>query len=348
MTSMHLLLLLAAVLSSVIERVEQRGPVTATVRLEPEQPLIGDVVTFTIEVVAEPDVEILMPEFGEALDRYTILDFVPRDEITDDGKTQSVQTYRLQPATSGSQSIPPILIEFVDRRAGQRPAPEGEDAFELLTPRIDFEVQSVLPKSATVEMAPPLGELPPRGPSPLKQAAWWLVILLLLGLVTTPFLLAAWRKRRTVIRRRSAYEIARSRLDRLMSGPIPDSSAIDDFIVELSDIIRRYLEDRFDLRAELTTEEFLEVVSGSRQLATEHRPLLRDFLKQADLVKFAGIKPSDDDVHRMLAAADRFLTETREPSEPLDAATPAASRAEQRSLSSKNVSSSHERESTDV
>ncbi len=78
MNALHLLLFLAAMLGAVIERVEQRGPVTATVRLEPDQPLIGDPVQLTIEVIAEENVEVLMPEFGEALDRYTILDFVPR------------------------------------------------------------------------------------------------------------------------------------------------------------------------------------------------------------------------------------------------------------------------------
>ncbi len=244
--------------------------------------------------------------------------------ITDDGQIRSIQTYRLQPAASGSQAIPPILIEFIDRRPGQKPAPDGEDAYELLTPRVDFEVQSVLPASASAEMRPPLGQLPPIGPSPLRRATWGLLVLILLGLVASPFLIFAWRKRRTVLRRRSAYEIARGRLDRLMSAPIPQSSAIDAFIVELSDIIRRYLEDRFDLRApELTTEEFLDVVSESKELSMDHRQLLRDFLNQADLVKFAGIKPSEEVVRLMLAAADRFLDETREPQDAAGTALPA-------------------------
>jgi hypothetical protein len=77
--------------------------------------------------------------------------------------------------------------------------------------------------------------------------------------------------------------------------------------------VRRYLEDRFDLRApELTTEEFLESVQRAPHLGQDHQVLLREFLRQADLVKFAGLKPAADDVERSVAAARRFLDETRE------------------------------------
>ena len=35
------------------------------------------------------------------------------------------------------------VVEFVDRRPGQRSAPEGEDSYELLTERLEFTVESV-------------------------------------------------------------------------------------------------------------------------------------------------------------------------------------------------------------
>ena len=74
-----------------------------------------------------------------------------------------------------------------------------------------------------------------------------------------------------------------------------------------------YLEDRFELRApELTTEEFLETVQQAPDLSRDHQVLLREFLRQADLVKFAGMKPAEEDVNRSVTAAKRFLDETRE------------------------------------
>jgi hypothetical protein len=202
------------------------------------------------------------------------------------------------------------LVEFVDRRAGQRPAPDGEDAYELLTPRLDFEVQSVLPESATAELKPPLGALQPRGPSPVARWSQW--TLLWLVLIAVPLVIWYWIVQRRRHRRRSAYEIARSRLDRLIRQPLPTGAQIDGFFVELSGIVRRYLEDRFELRApELTTEEFLESVSDSPDLSRDHQDLLQHFLRQADLVKFAGLQPGARDIQQALEAAGRFLDETR-------------------------------------
>ncbi len=63
----------------------EMGPVTATVTLEPTQPVIGDTLNLTIEVQAEKGVELLMPEFGEALETFSIVDFVPRETIDDEG-----------------------------------------------------------------------------------------------------------------------------------------------------------------------------------------------------------------------------------------------------------------------
>jgi hypothetical protein len=288
------------------------GPVEATVELAPAKPLIGDTVSLTITVVAEKDVEVLMPEFGEALERFAIIDFVPRESIDEEGRTVAVQQYRLQPPMSGTQAIPPILIEYVDRRPGQREAPEGLDAFEMLTEGIEFEVQSVIPSEADADLKPPLGELEPLASPPPSRWPWILVSLIVLGAAGPLAMRAYWRRRR-LAKRRSAYEIARSRLDRLLARPRPIGEQVDDFFVELSSIVRHYLEDRFELRApELTTEEFLAAVGDSPDLSRDHQALLREFLRQADLVKFAGLQPASDDIEHSIGAARRFLDETRE------------------------------------
>ena len=67
-------------------KVNELGPVKVTTTLSPAEPTLGDEITLEIRVEAEPQVEVLMPEFGEALNRYTILNFVPRQRIDDDGK----------------------------------------------------------------------------------------------------------------------------------------------------------------------------------------------------------------------------------------------------------------------
>lgn len=296
-----------------IQQTNQLGPVKAITTLVPKQPMIGDEIHLEIRVQSPPDVEVLMPEFGEALDRYTILDFVPKQTIESDGTIVSIQRYTLQPYLSGDQFIPPILIEFVDHRPGHKPAPKDADAFELLTDRIDFTVKSVLPTDTKHELNPPLGELalPPSG---ARRYGWLIGTGCLLAVLAVAVGAVYLRSHRRKVRRRSAYEIARTRLDRLLAQPRQQTAAaIESFFVQISAIIRRYLEDRFDLHApELTTEEFLAIARSSKDLTRVHQELLRDFLQQADLIKFAGVNATHGDIQRSAELAIQFLEDTRE------------------------------------
>jgi hypothetical protein len=293
-----------------VEKSTERGPVTARVRVEPAAPVIGDTVTLTIEVTAADGIDLAMPEFGQSLERFSVREFVPRESVDPQGRRVATQRYVLEPPLSGPQSIPPLLIEFVDRRPGERPAPEGEESYEILTERIPFEVASVVPEGASKELRPVRERL-----EPLREpgAAWpWIALLVVVLAVAAPF---AWRRytaARDKGRRRSAWEVARTRLDSLASKRRPTEAVeIDQWFVELSSVIRRYLEDRFDLRApELTTEEFLQVAAGSPDLGDAHQKFLRDFLASADMVKFARFVPSREEIETSLAAASRFVDET--------------------------------------
>lgn len=309
--ALALLLPAAAAAEEQILRRSESGPVAVSVGLSPVAPVIGDPLRLEIEVRSEPGVEILMPSFGEALDRYRVISFAPSEDVDAEGYTISRQVYTLEPSRSGTQAIPPLLVEFVDRRSGRSPSPEDQDAYELLTERIDFEVSSVLPDDAALELRPALGALGPR-PSPTRAAWPWLLAGILLSLAVAPFLLRALRARLAVQRRLSAYQVARGELDALLHGERPERATMDRFFVRLSAVIRRYLEDRFGLRSpELTTEEFLQELARSPDLFARHRDLLAAFLTRADLVKFANYVPDETGVEESLEAAQRFLEETR-------------------------------------
>jgi hypothetical protein len=93
---------------------------------------------------------------------------------------------------------------------------------------------------------------------------------------------------------------------------MPGEELVDGWYVELSAIVRRYLENRFNLRApELTTEEFLREARRSSELTREHRDLLTAFLEGCDRVKFAGYVPGESESLEALASARRFVEETR-------------------------------------
>jgi hypothetical protein len=79
----------------------------------------------------------------------------------------------------------------------------------------------------------------------------------------------------------------------------------------VSDVVRTYLEERFDLHApERTTEEFLEEMRSTAVLHPDHKALLEEFLSRCDLVKFARFEPTQEELQSLVDAALKFIDET--------------------------------------
>src|SRR6266849_2260708 len=76
-----------------VEKTTERGPVKARVRLEPAAPVIGDTVTLTVEVTAADGIELMMPEFGQSLDRFSVREFVPKQTVDATGNQVDTQRY---------------------------------------------------------------------------------------------------------------------------------------------------------------------------------------------------------------------------------------------------------------
>jgi hypothetical protein len=302
----------AAPAGPAIERTARSGPVTVTVRVSPEKPTLGDPVTLELIVEAEAGVEVRLPDFGEALGRFTILDFAPSRQTTAAGGTRAVQRYTLRPPMSGQQKIPGLLVEFDDRRPGQPDAGPGGGG-ELTSEDITLDVQSIDAEGALAgKLRPPRGPLPEEIPTLARSSRLWIGIgaaaaLLIAGAALAWVVLARRRRRGP-----TAFAVAEGRLAALEARGFPSAAQVDPWYVELSDIVRRYLEERFAVRApELTTEEFLREVGRSEALAPPHRVLLGSFLERCDRVKFAGYQPAEGESREALQAARRFLLETR-------------------------------------
>ena len=85
-----------------------------------------------------------------------------------------------------------------------------------------------------------------------------------------------------------------------------------EFTAEVSDILRYYIEDRFGLRApERTTEEFLVEAGAGLPVGAEQKDILKAFLVHCDLVKFAALEPSSEDVKRTFDTCRDFIDTTK-------------------------------------
>jgi len=153
-----------------------------------------------------------------------------------------------------------------------------------------------------------------RGPK-YVHPVWALPAVLSVAALLALAVWGIWRWRRSRHRPRILlpYEVALQRLEEIRPLMIPASA--DKFGIAVSDIVRTYIEQRFDVTAtQRTTEEFLQDLLGSANAAlVQHRLLLADFLQQCDIVKFANLSVASQSMESLRQSARTFVQETAEP-----------------------------------
>jgi hypothetical protein len=296
-----------------IAKTAENGPVKATVTVWPPKPTLGDPIYLRLDVDAPAGVSIDAP-FQEAGDqrmgRFQVTGFSRDTQRKPDGGLHERQTYTLAPPTSGKHRVPPLRLEMVDARPGQ--GSETGKTQEILTDEVPIEVAPVKQETIAAELKPHPGTLDENVGGPP-----WLWIGLGAGLLAALGLggVAMWRMigtKRRIAEQRSAYEDAIAALSGLQKRGAPGADDADAWFVELSSIVRTYLEGRYEIRApELTTEEFLLEASRAKELTAEHRAQLSAFLERCDRVKFAGYRPDPAESIATLDAARAFVEDTR-------------------------------------
>ncbi|HEX2690121.1 MAG TPA: hypothetical protein VHN14_26080 [Kofleriaceae bacterium] len=295
-----------------ITRTTEVGPVKATVKVWPAKPTLIEPIYLRVEVEAPPGVTVdaQFQQTGERLGRFHVAAEVRDTTRRPDGGQHYEQTYTLDAMASGRQRIPPLRFEMVDARPGT-PA-DARKPQEILTDEIPFEIAAAAGETTSAQLSPAMGELDPD----VGGIGWLAMLGIVSGIAVvgsgSVLALRTLRARRRIAQQRSAYDEAVAQLRALEDQGPPDAAAADGWFVTLSAIVRRYLEQRHEIRApELTTEEFLQVATARPELTALHRTLLTSFLERCDRVKFAGYRPESDESLATLKAARDFVEDTR-------------------------------------
>lgn len=153
---------------------------------------------------------------------------------------------------------------------------------------------------------------------PLPIGMWPLILMIaaaVLLVLLTAFLLHRFikRPRRAPLpdteQKRSALEIALERLRRLGSGDARIEP--EPFTVEVSDIVRDYLEEALSIPArEQTSEEFLGTLSSRENLPAVLHAHMPAFLESCDMVKFARQRLDSAQQENLLATAREVVEST--------------------------------------
>src|SRR5204863_2021801 len=87
-----------------------------------------------------------------------------------------------------------------------------------------------------------------------------------------------------------------------------ESLAPYQFSIRVSDILRRYVMEQFDLpMTRQTSVEFLNAIASAANFSDDEKTLLADFLNRCDLIKFARYEATTADSRLLLDEARQFV-----------------------------------------
>jgi hypothetical protein len=211
--------------------------------------------------------------------------------------------------------------------------PEKPGRTELTLPplpiamaRASGEVRTLCTAPHTVVLEDPIANTPdakPKGnPKPLRQLEEWTAAkyaaagaaaALALGALAA-WLLHLWRKRPKKVPPppppRPPWEVALEELFDVRVAQLVDQGRFAEHFDRVSDAVRRYLGARYDFDGlETTTHEALialrRVNPGTAVLDD-----IATFLRNADLVKFAKLTPTESECHAALGGAEEIIRRT--------------------------------------
>ena len=294
-----------AALIAVSSCIAHAAGVDARLEVEPKEIPWHKAVSFDVIVEAPANTEVEIPNLKDHLGGLQVSgDARIVTEDLPDGRKRVTHRYSLEaPKPEAGKFQPePVVVNVKGRETISLPTPEI--TVRDLTPDEEAEAQ---------QMAPALA------PLNVKKRVWeywqfWAGISAAALLGTLAFILYRWYTRARPappVRVVPPWESAMARLSALEAKGWREAGKLEAYYVELSAILRHYIEDRFELHApERTTPEFLSEAGSSGVLNDEHQRSLATFLRYSDRVKFAKFEPTAEDASRNFSEVKKFVEET--------------------------------------
>jgi hypothetical protein len=212
------------------------------------------------------------------------------DTVKNGARYELIKKYGLTQFDSGKYTIPriPVLING-------KPSFSDSIKVEVNDVKVDTLKQKMYDIKDIAKVNSPLG-------------SWWIYLLILLAIGVIGYFVYKFIKKRQsqpkveAIVYTSPIEKATSLLQQLEKKELWQKGEIKNYYSELTDIARNYIEEEIHIPAmESTTSELIEGLRKAAKqqklkLSNETVENLEKVLKQADLVKFAKVKPLDFEI----------------------------------------------------
>ena len=269
---------------------------------------VGDRIPLRLKATYPAGMPVTLPELPDTWGAFEVREQRLLQPLNNENGTLSiVREATVTLWAPGDHQTPPLTVHYRDG---------DQQLHEVLVPSVSVTIASVL-KEDDVEKR----DLKPQVTLPRPPLWPWilagLLVAMLVGLVAW-LLMARWRRRAIPIQAqlqpvdpRPPHAIAYGELTRIASLNLPSQGEVKYRYTLLADCMRTYVEGRYRIPAmDHTTEE---LVSAFRSIRTDHTHsrMFGELLSEADLVKFAKLRPSDDQADATLARARHIVDATK-------------------------------------
>lgn len=260
-----------------------------TTSIDSTKKKIGAEFKLTIKTDVDTFSKVKFPN-GKFFGNLEVLESYKIDTIRNGNRYELIKKYGLTQFDSGKYLIPklPVIIN-------------GKKVF---SDSIKIEISDVKVDTLKQKMYDIKNIIPVKS----DFGNWWIYLLILLGLAVIGYFVYRFIKKKkteekpVVIEFKSPIEKATTLLQQLEKKELWQKGEIKNYYSELTDIARNYIEEEIQIPAmESTTSELiLGLRNAAKQkklkLSAETVENLEKVLKQADLVKFAKVKPLDFEI----------------------------------------------------
>lgn len=271
--------------------------------------LIGDYIHYTIKIKADNTVSVSDPAVSDTLAGMELISRQKPQKEENDNEQVIIYRYTFSKYDSSNITIPPVPVYYK--------AKSDTAIHSANTNQVYFTVRplKVNDKEDIKDVKEPL-----RIPLDWKWIVFWILIALIV-IAAAYYLYRRYQKYKAesvpekVVIKIPPHVTALKSLRTLREKQLWQKGQVKEYHSEITEIIRRYFEERFDLPAlEMTSGEAVDELRRRRGTKTIIDDT-QDFLSNADLVKFAKYQPLASVNEDMMKQAEKIVKKTSVASE---------------------------------
>lgn len=276
--------------------------------LDSSRYLIGDWIKAGIQISVPEKLKVTFPDIYNSWSEFEIISISETDTVQKDGKLYFSFEVVLSQYDTGYFPLPPLTFHSIDANGKRDSFSTEPQLVQIMGVAIDTtsmepkDIKDILQEKITFKEI-------------LKRFFWIPLVLLLLVLLY--FLYKKWKSKPITEKVETKEKVpshiaALQALEDLKEKKLWHKGQVKEYYIELSDIIRTYIEERFNSPALESTSD--EIISNLKRKSIDKGQIekLSFMLKTADLAKFAKFNPLSDENEQCFDIARGFVIQTKE------------------------------------